>query len=195
MYISNFFVAFSVLEYALCNYLMRMERRIEEVVGRKLSTRLQVPRGVQLPNVTANLKEISVMAKPCTPRPARSLMGRIRSRGALQATASGVAATEPDSPDSPRLQQNVSSPSPIPSPTPPSPATAEPKVSDEQSAASAAVQMEVHRHLGFLDAYMLNSKGEMRFMDQHLDIAARWLYPIAYAAIIATWYGKLTHEM
>ena len=40
-----------------------------------------------------------------------------------------------------------------------------------------------------LDHYIVNKRGEMYFSDQHVDVLARWLFPVAYALAVAVVVG------
>lgn len=40
-----------------------------------------------------------------------------------------------------------------------------------------------------IDHYIVNKRGEMYFSDQHVDVLARWLFPVAYALAVAIVVG------
>ena len=39
--------------------------------------------------------------------------------------------------------------------------------------------------------WLVTSDGELRIRDQHLDVASRWLFPLAYSITLAVFYSSL----
>ena len=42
-----------------------------------------------------------------------------------------------------------------------------------------------------IDRLLIRADGEMRCKDEHLDVAARWLYPVAYSIFVGVAYASL----
>lgn len=60
---------------------------------------------------------------------------------------------------------------------------------DEEKGKGA--RASIIKHLSGVDRWMVSSSGRIILRDQHLDIACRYLYPIAYTIVLAEF---LSHE-
>ena len=53
----------------------------------------------------------------------------------------------------------------------------------------AKKEAAVRKHLRGPELVFTNSHGKMWIRDQHLDVASRYLYPIAYIIVLGVFYG------
>ena len=62
---------------------------------------------------------------------------------------------------------------------------------DVQVEVGSTVRAEVWPQLTRIDRLLIRADGAMRCKDEHLDVAARWLYPVAYSIFVGVLYASL----
>ena len=79
----------------------------------------------------------------------------------------------------------------VASPDVPAEAPLQVEVIAVQGEVSGTVRAEVWPQLTKIDRLLVCADGTMRCKDEHLEVAARWLYPVAYSIFVGVHYASL----
>jgi len=145
-----YFIFFSVMEYAICNYLFRVEERVKKA--------------------TAEVNQMFDALAKKQGSPAGTIASP-RSPG----TGRGEAIRRPS-----RMIEKPKS------------MTSDDPLEEVEPIEDTSLRVkEIRKRVARIDRLILNSKGKMRFKDQHIDICARYGYLLAYVCVLIVFYSQL----
>jgi hypothetical protein len=173
--LSTIFSFYSVIEYVICNYLFRIEARIEG--GCKRAQELRSPKKEQELRLAKKKQELrSSKKKQAQLKKSRTSLEMAQ----VPRTTTTGTPTDQDPPDSELCEQTNGAD--------------DLNFEDLEEPVITVTKKELKRS-GFnykVDTWLLKTNGEMRIKDQHVDIFSRYAYPIAYTtACLVLWYKRV----
>ena len=172
---------FSIVEYAIANWLMRMEARVQKARDKAEKAAAEALEAEPSPTSVAETNGEQAKAEPAKVEPAPeggageeddlSGVGSAEIKAAMIEQGESIEELSVPPEPKPRLGfKEISL------------RTKKPRDLDKEGAA-------VRKHLRGAERLFINSHGRLYFRDQHLDVACRYLYPIAYAIVLGVFYS------
>jgi hypothetical protein len=182
---SKYFVLYSILEYCLANFLMRVEKRVEKAVEKaEKEAAAAKAKAAQAGATTYGSTLTAEEMKKEVSAGVQVEAEMLATRGAASGEAAGPFASEGGSAE---IQAEMIAEGEIVPKfsSPPGKRVSAVSLFGSQAKKEAAVR----KHLRGPELVFTNSHGKMWIRDQHLDVASRYLYPIAYIIVLGVFYG------
>jgi len=158
LYLSTIFSFYSVLEYVVCNYLFRIEARVEK----------HRPKAEE-----HHFKE----------NPPAQNDRQVINNNTIEAVPAGSSDVPKKRKKKSKKTQGADVEQPLPPPPPPAPKSSGNNDNVKECTTSTKKDFIASGFDYRVDSYLLNSKGQMIIRDEHVDIFSRFVYPISYIVL------------
>ena len=166
---SQYFVLYGIFEYALANLLMRIEQRADTDVAAAKAEKDHKSTPLGEHAETSELPPTAHELTPDLPPTAHEL--HANGSSTIDAAPVDVTLTVGGAPVTSHMTQS----------------------GIKQNLSRHRVKQYFSRHHSRVASFFIDSHGSMRIRAHQLDIMSRYLYPIAYAVVLGTFFARSGH--